>query len=572
MRKIFYTLFVLVMAPIMMLSFTVNVNANEQWEQTGSGTVYYAVFPSGYYTGSTLYGKYNGKRIEAYQNSETKKEVATTQSGWIYWHWTFNNQALPNDNYNVFISDHKGWDEGRNYIYFSDFESSANFPEQDKYGNKDKTPGVCFYHWRNIVSDGSWWWFRIPVYKQTYTEYKKVQSQNNPTGDDSSLNNNSSVNQPPAEGAQQSGGALSDATVTHVDIPDCVYNGKNRKPKVSVVCNGKILVEGVDFSVEYKNCKKIGKATVIIKGCGNYSGTIKRHYKIVPNGTSIKKCQIDKKKCTIKWKKKSKNCNGYIIRYSTDPSFASCKKKVVKGKNKTKCTIKGIAAGTTYYIQICSYKKIGKKKYCSGWSNCKTVTTKKQKKNVTFSTSELRSTVYTDVVKKGSTAYCVGSSGLYKVKLKKGRVKSVKRMIKFDRYEKAWYINKKGKYIYLQWYGMAPGGSLGRINIKTGKKNYYGWTYESNGFVIVGNRIYYDTHHDAEYKNGRLIKDHYWECTSETLNGKDKKSEDIKLSVKWKKSNVKKYRVITKDDGDYKKDYIKTPKGTFYLGKVEYAY
>lgn len=52
------------------------------------------------------------------------------------------------------------------------------------------------------------------------------------------------------------------------------------KPKVSVICDGKKLVKGVDYSVSYAHNKKPGKATITIKGKGAYKGTVEKHFKI----------------------------------------------------------------------------------------------------------------------------------------------------------------------------------------------------------------------------------------------------------------------------------------------------
>ena len=59
------------------------------------------------------------------------------------------------------------------------------------------------------------------------------------------------------------------------------YTGKNIKPKPVVKFNGKKLKKGTDYKVSYKNNKKVGKATVIIKGKGNFKGTAKKTFKIV---------------------------------------------------------------------------------------------------------------------------------------------------------------------------------------------------------------------------------------------------------------------------------------------------
>lgn len=65
------------------------------------------------------------------------------------------------------------------------------------------------------------------------------------------------------------------------------YNGKSHKPTVTVKLNGKKLTKDTDYTVKYKNNKKIGTATVTITGKGKYSGSIKKNYKItVKKGAS----------------------------------------------------------------------------------------------------------------------------------------------------------------------------------------------------------------------------------------------------------------------------------------------
>ena len=54
------------------------------------------------------------------------------------------------------------------------------------------------------------------------------------------------------------------------------YDGKSKKPEVKV---GE-LEKDKDFTVSYKNNKNIGKATVTIKGIGNYTGTVKKTFNI----------------------------------------------------------------------------------------------------------------------------------------------------------------------------------------------------------------------------------------------------------------------------------------------------
>ena len=59
-----------------------------------------------------------------------------------------------------------------------------------------------------------------------------------------------------------------------------VYNGKARKPTVSVELNDVPLIKGTDYTVSYKNNTNAGTASVVITGIGTYSGTITKTFKI----------------------------------------------------------------------------------------------------------------------------------------------------------------------------------------------------------------------------------------------------------------------------------------------------
>jgi len=55
-------------------------------------------------------------------------------------------------------------------------------------------------------------------------------------------------------------------------IDDLEYTGEAQEPELDVNYNGKPLVEGVDYTVEYTDNVEAGKATATITGMGNYTG------------------------------------------------------------------------------------------------------------------------------------------------------------------------------------------------------------------------------------------------------------------------------------------------------------
>jgi len=165
---------------------------------------------------------------------------------------------------------------------------------------------------------------------------------------------------------------------------DFTYNKKIQKPTIKVKdSKGNILRDGEDYNISYSNkkSKKIGEYTIEIKFKGNYEGTKKLKYKIIPKGTSLKKLTKGRKSIRTTWNKQRTETTGYQIEYSTDKKFRSKNKKKIINKNKiTSYTIKKLKAKKKYYIRIRTYKKVkinGKNvKIYSKWSKYKSVKTK----------------------------------------------------------------------------------------------------------------------------------------------------------------------------------------------------
>ncbi len=151
-----------------------------------------------------------------------------------------------------------------------------------------------------------------------------------------------------------------------------VYNNKAKKPGVIILdIQGKRLNNKTDFAVVYpKSTKNVNQYTVAITFKGNYSGTVKRTFNILPKGTSISKVIPKKKGFTVIWKKQKKQVTGYEIAYSTDKKFKkkNTKAVLVRKNTMTSKTISKLKAKKKYYVRIRTYKVVKGKKYYSGWS------------------------------------------------------------------------------------------------------------------------------------------------------------------------------------------------------------
>lgn len=156
-----------------------------------------------------------------------------------------------------------------------------------------------------------------------------------------------------------------------------IYNGKVRKPTVTVRAGTEKLTKGEDYTVTYsKGCKNVGKYTVTVKGTGDYKGTLKKTYTIIPKTTYFTKASAGKKKVALKWAKQSVQTTGYQIRYSTSSKFSSYKTAKVTKNTTVSKTVKSLKSKKKYYFKIRTYKVVGDKTYYGNWSKVKTTTVK----------------------------------------------------------------------------------------------------------------------------------------------------------------------------------------------------
>ena len=131
--------------------------------------------------------------------------------------------------------------------------------------------------------------------------------------------------------------SISKANVT-LSTSTYAYDGKAKKPGVTVKLNGKTLKNGTDYTVSYSNNTKVGTAKVTITGKGNYTGSVSKTYSIKNNFKKATVSGISTKaftgknitqSITVKYNGKTlKKGTDYTVSYSNNKSIGTATVKI----------------------------------------------------------------------------------------------------------------------------------------------------------------------------------------------------------------------------------------------------
>ncbi len=139
---------------------------SKDWENQGTKTLdYVKSWPTGFDTTNSFYTKYNvtpkTNSTDTYYN---KTEVSSENIvGYVYYHWC-RGRVLSDGPYNSTTSKVK---EGI-YVAFHAFYSTS-----DPSTMTTASDGSVTYKNKDCCTD-SWWYYNVPVYRQTYTDYKAL--------------------------------------------------------------------------------------------------------------------------------------------------------------------------------------------------------------------------------------------------------------------------------------------------------------------------------------------------------------------------------------------------------------
>lgn len=171
--------------------------------------------------------------------------------------------------------------------------------------------------------------------------------------------------------------ALALAGLLAVGMPTEATGGEI-EPDVIVTDGEKILEKGTDYTVSYADNKKAGKATVTVKGKGNYTGSKKEgeasktvSAKPVPAKAALSSVKNSASKtATVKWEKVS-GASGYEIYRATSKNGKYQKVTTVKKGGTTSYKNTKLKKGKTYYYKVRAYRTVNGKKVYGAYSEVK---------------------------------------------------------------------------------------------------------------------------------------------------------------------------------------------------------
>lgn len=138
------------------------------------------------------------------------------------------------------------------------------------------------------------------------------------------------------------------------------YDGELKQPTVTL----NTLTEGKQFIVSYSNNKKIGEATVTVKGIGRFRGEKTETFKILPPScTDFKSAEATESSVKLTWKKASAATEYRIYLYNSETN--SWKKLKTVPSSDNSCVIEGLEPETSYKFRIKTGYKTGGSVYLS---------------------------------------------------------------------------------------------------------------------------------------------------------------------------------------------------------------
>lgn len=233
-------------------------------------------------------------------------------------------------------------------------------------------------------------------------------------------------------------------------VSEQVYNGKEHVPPITVSNGDKVLENGKDYTLVYVDNVMPGRASIVIRGTGNYTGAQTVSFNIkVPGMAGVKFSKYTNKSVTISWTKNTA-VSGYEI-YNEKNRRAA---RVKKGSS-SKGTVSKLKAGTAATFRVRAYVIKNGQYFYGPFTSVKTATAPNSTKIKSLASKKSKQAVLKWNKVKGASQYEV-----YRSTSKKGKYKKIATT------KKTTYTDKKLKGKKKYYYKV-------RVSKKINKKNYY---------------------------------------------------------------------------------------------------
>lgn len=202
-----------------------------------------------------------------------------------------------------------------------------------------------------------------------------------------------------------------------------ICTGNQNKPGVIVKDGDRVLEYGRDYTIEYKNNIKVGRASATVVGTGEYGGSKTLYFNILPGKTS--KLTVSQTSSSIKltWKAVPGAKAYRVSMYDTKTK----KYKTLKDTTATSYTVKKLKSGTEYKFTVKAYASVNGATYWSDSYKAVTTATKPGTPTLKVSAGSKKAVLSWDK-QTGATGYVVymatSKNGSYKkISMLKGNTK-----------------------------------------------------------------------------------------------------------------------------------------------------
>lgn len=148
------------------------------------------------------------------------------------------------------------------------------------------------------------------------------------------------------------------------------YTGKKQYADLAVENGTVLLKKNKDYTVTYKNNKNVGKASIVVRGFGNYTGKKTLGFTIMPKKASLTVVKQSRSYVKLKFGN-VKGISGYSLYFAKDEEFT----EGMQGFNTTKHSmmLRGLDRGQFYYVRLRTFKIVNGERIFSKYSKTKKI-------------------------------------------------------------------------------------------------------------------------------------------------------------------------------------------------------